>query len=409
MTDNSRKINLNYLLSKIVSSSFRNYGYYNQAFLLDNRYAHHFPVFNFVTIETMRRDPRIQFGLNLIKGPIASYTRFFSEVEADQPGLHKAIIEMDYHFPYVVKCDNEKQQEYILRQFKRFWEVGIFKAMEAIDWGFSGSEVLYRKSKNYAIEFDNLELFHPRDLQAMSERDAFIGFIRNNDRARFVPVGKGFWHVHKRQIHKYYGESRLRGAHIPWHETWMLGGARDIRRTWFFRYAYDGGQIYYPEGSFQDETGTVVQNEALAMQMAEMKRTGSTIAFPSTKGIDGKREWEFEPPHTGVTPMGLHEFIQLLRDEELEGLGIPPEVIQSGSGNGLGSATGRMIPQQAFIAALTPIVSDLINDFKTQILDTLLLMNGMTEEFSIERIVPTKLDEPATRPEMKTESTGLNI
>jgi hypothetical protein len=45
----------------------------------------------------------------------------------------------------------------------------------------------------------------------------------------------------------------------------MLGGARDIRRTWFFRHAYDGGEIYYPEGFYQDENGNNISNENLAV------------------------------------------------------------------------------------------------------------------------------------------------
>jgi hypothetical protein len=356
----------------------------------------------------MTLDPRIKFGLNLIKGPIATYTRFFSEEEAESPTIHQAIVELDYHFPYAVVCKDKKQEEFIIKQFNRFWEVGIFKAMKALEYGFSGSQVVYKQTKSHKIEFCNLHLYRSNQLQCVTKKQGIIGFVRNLDKEGYIPLGKGFWHIHEREENHYYGNSRLKGAHIPWHETWMMGGARDIRRTWFFRNSYDGGEIYYPEGFFQDENGQKTNNEVLAVRMAELKRTGSTAIFPSDRKLDGKRSWEYEPPKANVTPQGMIEYIQMLRDEELEGLGIPPEVVQSGSGNGLGSATGRMVPLMAFIASLTPIGSDLITDFRQQILDPVLLpFNGFDEEYEIKRIVPKSFEgmtaqEPPTSKITKT-------
>lgn len=381
------KINVDYLLSHLQSNAFHNE--VNNYQIFDPRYAHHFPWFNFLTIETMLRDPRIVYGLNLIKGPIATYTKFFSEEESESPDIHTAIVELNYHFPYAVICKNKEQEEYIISQLNRFWDVGLMRALKALEWGFSGSQILYKKNSKGQLIFDNLHPYHSQELRCLTRKRGVIGFIRNNDRNRYIPIGKGFWHVHGRDYDSFYGISRLKGAHVPWHETWMMGGARDIRRTWFFRHAYDGGEIYYPEGSYQDENGQTHSNETLAVKMAEAKRTGSTAIFPSTKDLSNKRLWEYEAPKAGVTPQGLGEYIQLLRDEELEGMGIPPEVVQSGSGNGLGSATGRMVPLMAFIASLTPIGSDLLTDFRQQILDPVLLpLAKFKDDYQIKRIVP---------------------
>ena len=404
------KLDINYLLGQLQDNTFR--WETNALGALDPRYGHHFPWFSFNTIDLMLLDPRIQFGLNLIKGPIAAYTKFFSSEEAESPEIQTAIVELDYHFPYGVFCDNADQEEYILKQFNRFWEVGIYKALVAVEWGLAGSQVRYKQDSKNRLIFDNLYPYRSKRLQPLVQKGGVIGFIRDNDKSKYIPIGKGFWHLHKREVDHLCGDSRLRGAHIPWHETWMMGGARDIRRTWFFKNAYDGGEIYYPEGTYQDENGTIVPNEELAVRMAEAKRTGSTAIFPSSRGLDNKRIWEYEPAKSNMTPQGLVEYIQILRDEELEGIGIPPEVVQS-DGGGLGSATGRKVPQMAFIASLTPLGSNLVTDFKEQIVDKVLLpMNGMKADYEVRRIVPKTIDaqqDPPTSNTIKTvKDTGLS-
>lgn len=394
------QIDLNYMLGHLKSHAPMQRHYQ----LLDSRYSHHHPVFSLLTIETMMRDPRIVFGLSLIKGPIATYTKFFTEEESKSPDISQAIIELDYHFPYAVFCKDKKQEEFIIKQLNRFWEVGIFKAMQAVEWGFSGSEVKYKLTKDGQLCFDNLHPFKATALQPVIKKNGVIGFVRNNDRNGYIPLGKGFWHLHGREHDYFYGLSRLRGAHVPWHETWMMGGARDIRRTWFFKNAYDGGELYYPEGSFTDENGTPYNNEHLAVEMMEAKRSGSTSIFPAKKGLDGKRDWEYVPPKANMTPQGMVEYLQRLADEELEGLGIPPEVVQSKT-SGLGSATGRMVPLMAFIASLTPLGADLLADFRQQILDLVLLpANKMSADYEIKRIVPKSFDNAGTPQAEKLET-----
>ena len=296
----------------------------------------------------------------------------------------------------------------------RFWEVGLYKALTSIEYGYSASEVQYRKNEDGKIEFHNLHLYPHFGTQCVTKQKGIIGFVRNNDRTTYVPLGKGFWTLNRREYNPYYGESTLKGSHIPWHETWMLGGARDIRRTWFFKNAYDGGELYYPEGSFQDEGGNVVTHEEYAIRMLELKRTGSAMAFPSVKDAGGKKQWEYEPPKSGVTPGGLEQYIDLLRDEMLEGMGIPPEIVQSAGNDGMGSATGRMVPLMAFIASLTPIGSHVLGDFCTQVLNTLLVANNMSTNYKIRRIVPKTPQQPGEgtakpQQEQTVQDTGLAV
>lgn len=381
---------IDYLLGKLRDDKFTLENRFQDQ-IYDPRYGHHFPYFTQHTAKTMLLDPRIKYGLALIKGPITTYTKFFNSEEAESPSIHTAIVELNYHFPYQVKAKDQKTEDFIIDQLNRFWEVGLSKVLTAIEWGYCGSEVAYKKKKDGTLCFNNLYLYPSYGMQVITRRRGIIGFIRNQDKTTYVPIGKGFWHVHQRERNHYYGESALKGAHVPWHETWCLGGARDIRRTWFFKNAYDGGELYYPEGSYQDANGRIVTHEEHAVRMLELKRSGSGMIFPSTKGLDGKRQWEYEPPKANVTPTGMADYIQLLRDEELEGLGIPPEVVQSGS-DGLGGATGRMIPLMAFIASLTPIGSQIIGDFCEQILPLLLHYNKMDDDYTIRRIVPKTQD-----------------
>lgn len=399
--------NMNYLLGKIKQKTFLHPSWRG---VYDPRYAHHYPFFNMTTILAMVRDPRIQFALWLIKGPIRSYTKFFSEEESKSPDIHNAIIELNYHFPYAIIHDDKDAEEYILNQFNRFWEVGVSKAMMALEWGYSGSQVLYKLNHKKQLAFDNLYPYQSQFLKCLMRRGGIVGFRRDNDMAGYIPLGKGFWHIHGREKNPYYGESRLFGAHIPWHETWQMGGARDIRRTWFFRNSYDGGEMYFPEGNYTDSDGNVINNEQLALEMMEAKRTGSHLVFPSLRSADGKQQWEYIGPEANPTPQGLMEYLDVLRDEELEGLGIPPEVIRSEGSQGMGAATGRMVPFMAFIASLTPLCSDLIHDFRNQILDPILLpMVGYSTDYEVKPVVPKSADTMSAINQIQdtVDDTGL--
>lgn len=398
----SSTININYLLGHLVKPQFT-LGLNSFNYPLDMRYAHHFPFFCEMTIQTMLLDPRIYFGLNLLKGPICTYTKFFSEEESENPNLGESLQQFNYHFPYVVRCKNKDQEAFIIRQLKRLWNTSIFHMLTCLDWGYSGNEVIYKKNSKGQVEFDKLITLHPTMGAKCHVRNGGIVGFTTATNPKLIPIGKGIWTLHQAHLNSYYGQSQLKGAHIPWHETWMLGGARDIRRTWFFRCAYNGGNIYYPEGNYTDpETGLQQPNEYLAARIAEQKRSGSTGLLPSSKGLDGKRAWEFEDPSAAQTPQGMEQYISLLRDEELEGLGIPPEVVSNGGSDGFGGATGRMVPLTSWMATLTPISNNCINTFREQVLDNVVLpANNFREDYDIEQLMPLS-NEILTSPQEQT-------
>jgi len=363
---------------------------------------HHRPVFTTWAIEQMLQDSRINFGLELIKGPIHAFTKFFSEEEANNPSVHKLLVEGNVQFPYVVKCDDAQVAEFVLSSFRRFWQTGAIKALSAIEWGFSGNEVIYKKGKigtREVILYDNLRDLDAREIFCVTSRGGIVGFdIRpNHTGSRYIGIPKGFWHVHARERNRFYGQSRLFGAYGPWWEIWGEGGARDIRRNWYYRNAFDGGEMRYPLGYTQMPDGSKVANRDLALEMLAKKRSGGYMVFPN-QDLNGKPAWEYIPPVASIEPQGLQSYLATLSDEELEGLGIPPEVIQGGAA-GLGSSSGREIPMIAYFSTLQKIVDFLIQDFSAQILDFIIPLNfRKLPHYEITPVIPYKAFDDEMKP-----------
>jgi hypothetical protein len=361
----------------------------------DPRYSHHFPYFSYGTIDLMMRDSRVRYALQLIKGPIYAYTKFFSQEEADDPAVQQAIIDLEYHYSYKIESEDAEIEEFVITTLNRFWNEGALKALKAVEWGYSPNQVLYKRDpKTGEIQYDRLINYGVHHVKPVVRNYSTLGiFIKNQD--KYIPIPKAFVHVHQREFDAFVGQSRLTGAHIPWHETWNLGGARDIRRNWFFRNSYDGGTLYVPQETIQDEeTGETYTSTELGARILEAAHTGSYRIFPKPATAQGKNErtWDYEPPKSSTTPQGMLEYIQDLRIEILEGLGIPPEVVENASSTGLGSASGRKIPLIAFYASLAPISIELIDDVCRQIIDPLLKVNGKEPAYEVSRIIPKTYD-----------------
>jgi hypothetical protein len=400
-------------LMGVISSPYEPTGFVNNYY----SYApHQRPVFSRFAIRQMLEDPRICFGLGLIKGPIHAFTKFFTEEEAKNPAVHRWIVESDTSFPYVIKCQDKEVSDFISTTLKRFWQVGAIKALKALEWGYSAAEVVYKMSSGddgrnkKMIHFDNLLDFNPPDCVAVSQQGGLVGCEINSGNLKefYLGIPKLFWHIHAREQQKYYGISRLFGAYAAWWEIWTEGGARDIRRLWFYRNAFDGGIMRYPIGYTQLEGGGRVNNRDLAIEMLAKKRAGGYLIFPNQTGADGRQVWDYEPPSSASAPPGMAEYMAFLTNEELEGLGIPPEVIQGGGG-GLGAATGRKIPMVAFYSSLQQIVDFLIGDVRVQMLDFLIRLNfRKLPDYEVVPLIPIEayVDNSPSSQEAKGSGEG---
>lgn len=378
-------------------------------------YGHNFPLFRRSLVPTMQRDPRIRYCLNLLKGPIQALTVFLDDKEAENPQLHETIREQGIQFAFSVKCEDEKAKELILKTLNRFWLNGLQEALLAIDWGHSCSQIMFKKAhagSGLKVEYDRLKHIHPNNLNPLRNKERRMVGVRIRGIAGSVggidiPLYKIFWHVHRKEFNETWGQARLEDAYVPWHEMWTLYGARDIRRTWFFRNSYDGGTMYYPVGKTKNANGDEIENKTLAINMMAQMRTGGFRVFNNRKDSDGKTpEWNYEPPASNVTPQGLMEYPDVLRYEMMEAMGIPPEVVES-SGEGFGSAGGRKVPLLVYYSTLTPLVNNVVNDIPKFIIDNLLQVNfGKVPEYSITRVVPLKsVEQPAKSTDPITKPT----
>lgn len=364
----------------------------------DPRYSHHFPFFGFGTIDMMMRDSRVLFGLGMLKGPIFTYTRFFTKEDLAKPEVNQAIIDRDYFFSYQVDCEDERTRTFILDTLNEFWMNGVAKALKCIEWGYSPCQVIYGRDNESIMRYKNLVSYVPNIARPVSKNHELIGIhLKNTD--KYIPMPKSCVFIHQREYDQFIGRSKLFACHIPWHETWQLGGARDIRRMWYYRNAYDSGTLYFPEGSITDpDTGEKRSNAELALEIMDATQTGSYRILPKPATSNGKNEktWDFESPKANTTPDGILEYPKDLRLEILEGLGIPREVVESEGSQGFGSSSGRAVPFMAFIASLQPIVSELLLDFRMQILNPLLLVNDMSPYYKLTRVIPiVKEPDPA--------------
>ncbi len=305
------------------------------------------PPFTATTVQQMLMDPRVLYGLRLLKGPLIANAHV------------------------VVQCQDENIRQYVIRQINRFWMNSAIRVLKAIEWGFCGAEVLYREV-NGQVEFDTVKDFLPPDVRLQIYKGVPCGIIVRNVKGSqtqparspiFLGFPKAIYHIHERDRNPWYGLSRLYGAHVPWWETWSDGGFRDIRRLWFYKNSYEGGVIRHPPGNTKMPNGSTVENKELARQLVDKKRTGGTLTLPNTiSGDKGEYSWSYEPPVANPAPEGLLEYGDILRDEILEALGIPPEVIQSSGDQGFGSSTGRQVPQMAFYCILQELFHWLLND-----------------------------------------------
>jgi hypothetical protein len=323
----------------------------------------HTPPFHIRRIPEMLTDARVRLGLNIIKGPIASKARIF------------------------VKCDNPLVKQFIVSTLTRFWKNSLSRALRAIDWGFSPGETVYKMDLDGTMQFDIIRELYPLDVLAIENWQIaeITGILIRNTpggAARVLRAPRFFWHVVGREHQPIFGLSRLYGAWKPWLEKTSQGGWRDIRRLFYYKNAYDSGELYYPENDIVNTASGPVSAQQYAQDAMELGRTGATYCWPNT--IDpntSTRAWERKPPSSPSPPPGLEEWGNDLNAEILEGMEIPPEIAHA---EGTGAYAGRLIPFQGFMMTEMTLLNQLLADFDTQVLSRLIEYNfGARTEYEL--------------------------
>lgn len=308
------------------------------------------PIFTRLMAQAMAVDPHIKFGLKLIRGPITSGARFYTQ------------------------CDNQDIKEFINKQITNFWNRGLKYALRSMEHGWYGTEVMYRM-EDMQLNFDRLQNIDPLSAKPITMDNQLVGIeVRLNRSGEtlptFVGAPKCFWTVHAREVNRWYGQSRLYGAHIPWYEYNAPEGFRDSRALYFHKCAFNGGVLYYPEGAYTTPEGIVVPNEQTAQRIMNNFRNGSDLVIPKTNNPE--QNWEYVPPVSNDISESFLRYGGELKIEMLEALGVPSEVVLA---EGTGAYAGRQIPQEAFYSLLQEIVQDIITDFDEQILSPLVAIN----------------------------------
>lgn len=295
-------------------------------------------------VPLMLKDPHLWFGMELLKGPIISKAK------------------------YIVESADATVQEYVQRQIDLFWKRGVAKALDCLSWGYNGCEIVYDFNHDKGwVEFKDLEYIHPRDCRPVTRNGKLIAMqVRNSSKEHSEPIylkrPKFLWTVNEPMYNKWYGRSKLEGAFDSWWEAWGQKGYRAIRHLWFYKNAFSGGTLYFPDGSTPDpETGAEISNAIIAQEMLDRKETGGSLALPQKTGDN--REWEWEEAKGNPIPEGLLEYGDLLRDEMWEGIGVPPEVARQEDSGGF---AGRRVPQQAFYSMSQQTADNMCYNFDEQ-------------------------------------------
>ena len=395
----------------------------------DPQYGHNFPFFNIGLIPTILKDPKVRYGLQLIKGPIENFTVFLPEEDAEDGALHETIREQGVQFVYAVKSADKTVQELVLKTMKRFWATGLREALTAIEWGFSCSQIIYERDMDDSkkVVYKGLHLYPQQSSRPLLRNNCLIGAnirgLSGHENGLDLHLPKVLWHVHAREVHRLFGQSRCEWCFVPWHELWVQYGARDSRRTWMLRNNFDGGEMRYPIGKTKIDN-FAVDNDVIAAEMMSKMRTGGFRILPyDTDPGSKEQKWQYTPPSANVEPQSLMAYPKSLQTEILEGLGIPPEVVESNSDGGFGSATGRKVPMIAYYSTLSSLVNNVIADFCACCVDFVVRVNngGKFVPYSVERVIPLKSSLPEgpggpggkerkTDPVTTTESdSGLSV
>jgi hypothetical protein len=318
----------------------------------------HRPFFHGWWIDEMLTSPRIQEALKVLKGPIVTKSKF------------------------EVVTEDSEMEEMIMEMIDRFFLLAAEPVLCALEYGFSANEFIYEPGAG-SKDFELVDVNHYRSFDTKpctdNQTGKFDGFWVQSIK-KYIRRPKAFHFAHNRQYNKIFGRSALFGAFLPWIEEWAIGGLRDIRKLWFAKNCYNSGVLYHPPGSTM-VNGQEYENSALAQEIANKMATGhiTTIEIDHGSSVEVggggvKTRWFFEPGKVNNVPEGLLETIKDIRSEQLQGIGIMPEIIES-AGEGFGSSTGRSIPADIYFTTLQTILNSLCWEMQRQYINPLLQIN----------------------------------
>ncbi len=319
--------------------------------------------FNLREIDQMRKDEQVKSCLRYKKSPL-----FTAEFD--------------------VKTSSPRVEQFVRLQLERFWKKSLGVALKCYDYGFVGAEVLYKMTGGL-LHFDALKFLHPFHTRAWTQ-DGMLKFIRVNGGTggqgtvdlpcaqKRVPA-KGVWFVNEPEQNPWYGCSILEAAWWPWRLKSMPDGGRDIVHKWFYRHAYSGMIVRYPDNQ-ETTDGSEVSDQGLADQIASYAKTGANLSMPSARDPNtGEYYWNIDSyGKIEGDATGLLAYMDALDKWIQRGIEIPDELITH-EGNTGGYSRSR-VALAAFFLAAEEMLNRILESFDDQILRPLVrLVFGRAE------------------------------
>ena len=356
---NIRKRLLGMLLGKPMTAGYKRFPYQMFTQVRD------LPLFTWETIRQMLIDPTIRLGLAMRASPLYQ-VEFAYKAGTQEGGKPKWV-------PGVL-ADTPEVSRYVMRQLQRIWAFDLDKVLSAQVWGWSAGEVTYRV-KDDQVHVDRLLERSAFDVLALRRDGALRGtrVQRIGDGIGHVDLEfpKTWWHSYAPECDSPYGTSVLKGAHSPWADKWLNGGALDVRRLFSHKDAYGGMDIGYPDGT-QYIDGQEIPNRDIAREMAEQAKAGQVFARPSERDQNGNELWPINRAEVPANPVHIYNYPKDLDTEMLRGLEIPDDVLTSES---TGAWQGKQVPMLAFYTSADRWLHQVVATMTTQLLEPLVMLN----------------------------------
>lgn len=296
---------------------------------------------------------------------------------------------------FMVNCQDPREKAYVEAAYQRFWRKSLRVALRAYEYGYCPAEVLY-KQKGGFILFDRLKAVHPRDAVPFTV-DGQLAYVQvqvpnggpvNLDGATAQMPGKAFWLAHDQDWNPWFGHSILEAAWVPWRMKTMPGGAQETLFKWAYKFSITPLEVRHPTGTTETEDEPDgVDNQEIALQMAEQIKNGGCIALPSENymsDLGGGKKWEITWSKVEGNNTALLEYADWLDKQIQRAMGIPDEVVTFDGG--AGSRARSKVAVGAFYDGAEDSLHHIMESFDEQICRPACRLNGFRGDYTVDSL-----------------------
>lgn len=353
---------------------------YRQPFWLEEK----LPPFTLWSVTRMGYDPQVKLATRILLAP-----------------LMKAKFEL---------TGDAEVVQFIAKTLKTVWRHSMHKILKGVKNTMAAGEVLYEYSeRDKMFYYRGLIDYYPPDVRILTSKKTgrMTGIkvrMRKANKRGTVTLRrpKSFLYLHDREFNQWTGRSAYESAYRPWFDKAERDGALDIRRMWYYKCAFDGGDLYHPTGEYIDPDGNKIPYQDVARQMLEMEKTGGVSAYPNTYDENGNRDWERVRPSPNGSGADLINYTDQLDVEIARGIGITDDVMQQVGGTG--SYAGRTVPLMAFFTSEGMTLTEVATAVIEQIVDPLVIANyGQDARYEVQSV---EIDVDALMPETPSGENG---